>query len=939
MWVSDDLEETIVVGSVEELERLSGVTGLTDIHKDIVDKITIPSKMGKGDLKRTEEVFDCWFESGSMPYASFHYPFENKEFFEAHFPADFIAEGLDQTRGWFYTLMVLSTALFDKPAFKNNIVNGLVLAGDGKKMSKRLKNYDDPMKVVNEHSADALRLYLINSPVVRAEPLKFNTEGVKGVVKDVFLPWYNAYRFFVQSVQGMEHDTGKTFVPASVKDISGFNTLDKWLQAACQSLMKFVKQEMEGYRLYTVIPKLLGFIEHLTNWYIKLNRGRLKGEEGVEVRHTALSNLGSVLTQVAVVMAPFTPHLSELMYQNLRLLEPEDQREDSVHFKLLPEVNESAINEEIEIAVGNMQAVIQEGRKIRERRTVSLKTPLKCITICHRDQSFLDSLKDLTEYIQGELNVFEVKFTTAEDEYVSFKVEPNRKVLGQRLGKEAKECNGLIAKMSQDEMVNYLAVKDTTGITLGKFTLTGDDINVLCKPKEGLPPQCELSTDAKTNSTMMMDVTVERAQLLAGTAREFKAKVQKLRKTAGVKEQDVIEVFYKVKDSAMNEALATVDMRGLLKVLTVAPISSMPKFAVPIYTEEIPEYTIVLARAAAAVDRKALEAKWGVKVTDAIESFVCSLEYDTAVMALEGDGLAVGLGDVNHPDLDGQRVDVQLTLGKDAFLCAHALLEATGGLPKVTPGKEATKPTPAAPAPAKTEKAPKEKKEKAPKEKKEAKPKADGGKKKEKGGKKEEKAADPEAEAKAAAKKLKAVEKEGGKKGVEIEGASEMGGLAYFCTTVSEPDGDMALLEASFASMNAIPDPDPEEERRGGAGGVGKMCFSAGVEFLQIVSNVPAELQVDKEMDGKVRKAMNAKDWIQHVLDKFAKESPGLKAEGDASFAKGSIPANKDMGFFPLKIKDDAMSFAYGKLREFNCFNDDASSDGPIPVNSDLDDY
>jgi len=225
-------------------------------------------------------------------------------------------------------------------------------------------------------------------------------------------------------------------------------------------------------------------------------------------------------------------------------------------------------------------------------------------------------------------------------------------------------------------------------------------------------------------------------------------------------------------------------------------------------------------------------------------------------------------------------------------------------------------------------------------------------KKKNKGGGGEEaaKTVDPEAaakaaeeaaaaEAKVAAKKLKACEKEGGKKGVEIEGASEMGGLAFFCTTLSEPDGDMELLEKSFAAMNAIPDPDPEEERRGGAGGVGKMCFSAGVEFLQIVANVPEELQEDKDIDGVTRKAMDAKEWIQHVLDKFAKESPGLEAEGNASFAKASVPANKDLGFFPLKIKDDAMSFAYGKLRENNCFKDDASSDGPIPVNSDLDDY
>merc|ERR1719440_634783 len=228
--------------------------------------------------------------------------------------------------------------------------------------------------------------------------------------------------------------------------------------------------------------------------------------------------------------------------------------------------------------------------------------------------------------------------------------------------------------------------------------------------------------------------------------------------------------------------------------------------------------------------------------------------------------------------------------------------------------------------------------EAAPAQKKESKKEKKKKAKKEKAAKAEPKV-DPEAEAKKRAKQVKAIEKEGGKKGVEIEGAADMGGLAFFCTTLMEPDGDLELLDKAFAAMNAIPDPDPEEERRGGAGGVGKMVFSAGVENLQIVSNVPAELQVDKEVDGVMRKAMNAQQWIQYVLDNFAKESPGLKAEGDASFAKASIPANKDMGFFPLKIKDDAMSFAYRLLRENNCFKDDASSDGPIPVNSDLDDY
>jgi len=193
IWASEDGEEVVCIGSVEELEALTGHK-VTDLHRHFIDHLTIPSRTGRGELRRVDDVFDCWFESGSMPYGQLHYPFENKELFENNFPADFVAEGLDQTRGWFYTLMVLSTALFDKPAFKNLVCNGLVLAADGKKMSKRLKNYPDPNEVIHKYGADALRLYLINSPVVRAETLRFKEEGVFSVVKDVFLPWYNAYR-------------------------------------------------------------------------------------------------------------------------------------------------------------------------------------------------------------------------------------------------------------------------------------------------------------------------------------------------------------------------------------------------------------------------------------------------------------------------------------------------------------------------------------------------------------------------------------------------------------------------------------------------------------------------------------------------------------------------------------------------------------------------
>ena len=247
MWVSDDLEEKVCVGSIAELKELSGFKGeITDLHRDKIDQITIPSKMGKGQLKRIEEVFDCWFESGSMPYASQHYPFENKEKFEKSFPGDFIAEGLDQTRGWFYTLLVLGTHLFGVSPFQNCVVNGIVLAEDGKKMSKRLKNYPDPAIVMDKYGSDALRLYLINSPVVRAEPLRFKESGVKEIVAKVLLPLWNSYKFFEGQVALLKkiEDVNYCFDPTM--EPRNTNVMDKWILASCQSLLKFVNEEMAG---------------------------------------------------------------------------------------------------------------------------------------------------------------------------------------------------------------------------------------------------------------------------------------------------------------------------------------------------------------------------------------------------------------------------------------------------------------------------------------------------------------------------------------------------------------------------------------------------------------------------------------------------------------------------------------------------------------------
>lgn len=476
IWADDELTEVVCIGSIDELEKLSGVR-VDDLHKDVVDKITIPSKKNPGtNLKRVDEVFDCWFESGSMPYAQKHYPFENKESFEKGFPADFIAEGLDQTRGWFYTLMVLSTALFGKPAFKNLIVNGLVLAGDGKKMSKRLKNYPDPSLVINKYGADALRMYLINSPVVRAEPLKFQEPGVLGVVKEVFLPWYNAVRFFSQNLDRWERN-GTKFVPSVDKVKATTNPTDIWISAATQGLIKFVHDEMQGYRLYTVMPALVKFVDQLTNWYLRLNRDRLKGLEGEKPEleaETGLQVLYDVLLNSTIIMAPFTPFITEYFYQYLRKLQLSYEeaangggnsnpvmpgKSDSVHFLRLPQYDESRLNEEAVEAMGVLQTIVEQGRTCREKRKISLRTPVKSVAAILRNppEHVVKGLTGpLKSYILSELNAWELQLVSKEQEHdwVTLALTPNFAALGKKLGKKMKDVGNAVKALSHEVRAN-----------------------------------------------------------------------------------------------------------------------------------------------------------------------------------------------------------------------------------------------------------------------------------------------------------------------------------------------------------------------------------------------------------------------------------------------------------------------------------------------------
>ncbi|NWT01489.1 SYIC protein, partial [Mionectes macconnelli] len=544
LWVSDDLEEVVCVGSVSELEELCGVK-VTDLHRESIDHLTIPSRCGKGSLRRVPEVFDCWFESGSMPYAQVHYPFENRRELEDAFPADFIAEGIDQTRGWFYTLLVLSTALFGRPPFKNVIVNGLVLASDGQKMSKRKKNYPDPMSIVNSYGADALRLYLINSPVVRAENLRFKEEGVRDILKDVFLPWYNAYRFLVQNVQILQYkDEGREFLynENTVKESN--NIMDKWILSFTQSLIQFFKAEMAAYRLYTVVPRLVKFVDVLTNWYVRMNRRRLKGENGTEDCIMALETLFSVLFSMCRLMAPYTPFITELMYQNLKtLIDPASVKEkntESIHYLMLPQVREDLIDKKIESAVSCLQSVIELGRVIRDRKTIPVKYPLKEVVVIHQDSEALENIRSLEKYVLEELNVRRVTLSADKEKYgVRLRAEPDHMVLGKRLKGAFKPLVAAIKELKSEQLEKF---QETGTIVVEGHELHGEDLRLMYQIAEG-SSQFEAHSDAQV--LVLLDVTPDQSMVDEGVAREVINRIQKLRKKRNLVPTDEISVYYR----------------------------------------------------------------------------------------------------------------------------------------------------------------------------------------------------------------------------------------------------------------------------------------------------------------------------------------------------------------------------------------------------------
>ncbi|KAL5256444.1 hypothetical protein ACHWQZ_G011623 [Mnemiopsis leidyi] len=588
LWMSDDGQEVVCVGSIKELEELTGQK-ITDIHRESIDHLTIPSKCGKGELKRVSEVFDCWFESGSMPYAQQHYPFENVPQFDAKFPAEFIAEGVDQTRGWFYTLLVLATALFDKPPYKNLIVTGLVLAADGKKMSKRLKNYPDPTEVMNKYGADALRLYMIDSPVVRADTLRFKEEGVKDVLKDVLLPWFNAYRFLVQNIIRLDKEDGVKFLYNENSPVQSNNVMDKWILSYTHSLIDFVKVEMAAYRLYTVVPRLLQFIANLTNWYVRLNRARLRGEVDLEECQASVQTLFSVLFTMIRLMAPFTPFITEMMYQNLYQSIDRSMLKgasDSIHYLMLPKYEPAMVDQDIERRVSVMQSVIETGRVLRDRNTIPIKYPLKEVVLVDADPATLSDAKSLESYIVSEMNVKKLTVSSDKQKYdVKLTAKPNHMILGKRLKKDFKAVSAAIVKLTDVELseMKEAGHREILGHDIGY-----DELHVSYEVKSESGSYAAASMH---NVLVLLDCTLDQEMFDEGLAREVINRIQKLRKKAKLVPTDKISIFHKIdstkKDGSEDLARSVRNYQDLIETGVKSPFSGEPAQDNVIISEEV----------------------------------------------------------------------------------------------------------------------------------------------------------------------------------------------------------------------------------------------------------------------------------------------------------------------------------------------------------------
>ena len=533
IWICENCGKQKCVGSVEEFTQGSHVPDPLDLHKPFVDDVTFVCKDCKGTMKRTPELIDVWFDSGSMPFAQWHYPFEHKETFESGYPSDFISEGIDQTRGWFYTLHSIGTFLFDKPAFKNVLVNELILDKQGQKMSKTKKNTVDPFELIRKYGADPTRWYLVaNSPVWR--PTLFDEEGIAEVQRKFFSTLLNTYRFFATYANIDRFEYREAGIPIAERP-----EFDRWILSELNSLIRNYGQWMDDYDVTRAARAVSDFtIDQLSNWYVRCNRRRYwKSEQGKD-KSAAFQTLYECLTAVSKLMAPFAPFMAEELYQNLEAVGKREKSE-SVHLAALPKAEENAIVPELERRMEHAIKITGIVRAMRMKSNLKVRQPLKKIILPISNEQDRASIQKMEDVILEEINVKQIEYVSDDSAIVRKKAKPNFRSLGQKFGKSVQPVAARIKELTSQE-VNQLERQGTMTLTANgiEYTIAREDVEVLHEDIEGWM----VETDGSL--TVALDTELDEELLSEGLAREFVNRIQNMRKDSGLEVTDRIRIYY-----------------------------------------------------------------------------------------------------------------------------------------------------------------------------------------------------------------------------------------------------------------------------------------------------------------------------------------------------------------------------------------------------------
>ncbi len=526
------------IGSIEELKRMSDdCPDDIELHKPYVDNVHIKCPECGGKMTRVPEVIDCWFDSGSMPFAQYHYPFENKEYFESHYPCDFISEALDQTRGWFYSLLAISTVLFGKSPFKNCIVMGLVQDKDGKKMSKHLGNVVDPWDILNKQGADAARWYFYsaNQPWL---PSRFSDEAVNDGIKKFIGTYWNTYSFYVMYADIDNFDPNKYTL-----DTANLNVMDKWVLSKLNSLVADVRAKMDGYDISAAARMIQDFTEELSNWYVRLNRERFWAGEMDKDKTDAFMTLYTALETLTRLAAPFVPFITEQVYQNIvRSVNPDAP--DSVHLCEYPVADASLINEKVEKEMDLTAQIVALGRAARNASAIKNRQPLSDVYVV-ADFELDDEYKNI---VLGELNIRNYEVVKDASTLMDFSFKPQLRTCGRKFGPKLNAAKEVIAALPGKETMAKIEEGAITLTVDGEdFEMTKEDFIIETVQPEGLSTQEYNGITVSLNTKLTDDLIVD------GFVREMISKIQTQRKEAGLEVVDRIILSYEG-----NEKLASI---------------------------------------------------------------------------------------------------------------------------------------------------------------------------------------------------------------------------------------------------------------------------------------------------------------------------------------------------------------------------------------------